>query len=180
MVSKEFKKFFFQYFRTFFFASLMGFLCLMILVGFGRSSFVRPHPIPLAMFFSRSSYVHHAFREVGCRNDAHNHVSPLALFVRLQHVLLQARLLCTLWTFRNAIHASCKSTPMTRRSCFAQHRFCRSMHVSQNTLGFHPAVSCLLRHCDFSRFRVLSCYVFAIVFASVAHFPLATALLPQF
>ena len=138
------------------------------------------HILYLEQCFSRSSSIHHAFREVDCRNDVHNHVSPLALFVHLQHVLLQAMLLCTPWRFRNAIHASCKSTTMTRRSCFAQHRLRRSIHVSQNTLSFHPGVSCLLRHCDFSRFSVLSCYVFAIVFASVAQFPLATALLLQF
>ena len=138
------------------------------------------HILYLQQGFWRSSYIYHAFREVDCRNDAHNPVSPLALFVQLQHVLLQARLLCTLWTFRNAIHTSCKSTTMTRRSCFAQRPFCRSIHVSQKTLAFHPGVSCLLRHRDFSRCVVLSCYFFAIVFASVAQFHLATASLPQF
>ena len=40
-----------------FFASLMGFLCLRILVGCGRSSFVRPHPIPLAMLFREAVLV---------------------------------------------------------------------------------------------------------------------------
>jgi len=158
----------------------MRFLCLRILVGFGRSSFDSATSYTFSKVFWRSSYIYHVFREMDCRNDTHNPVSPLALFFQLQHVLLQARLLCTLWTFRNAIHTSCKSTTMTRRSCFAQRPFCRSIHVSQKTLAFHLGASCLLRHRDFSRCVVLSCYFFAIVFASVAQFHLATASLPQF
>ena len=56
-VTKELKKFPFQFFRTrfvlFSFASLIRFLCFRILVGFRRSSLVGPHRIPSAMLFEK-------------------------------------------------------------------------------------------------------------------------------
>ena len=65
VVSKELKKFFWFFFGPaffVFFASLIRFLCLRILVGFRRSSLVGPHRIPsaskeLRKFFFRTRFV---------------------------------------------------------------------------------------------------------------------------
>ena len=148
-VSKELKKFFFSIFSYqicfVFFASLIRFLCFRIAVGVRRSSLAGPHRIPSAMLFEKHVLILLSGRwTFGTTRTTTSLQSPF--FVHLQYALLQAMLLCTLSTFWFAIHATCKLTMMTRRFCSAQHRFCRSIHVSQTPLGFHPGASCLLRH----------------------------------